>query len=121
MDDEHKILVDKINFLVARLEDQYEKKDKISLYNAFKDLAGYTREHFHHEEKFMESIQYPQLNSHKKIHEKLLNQVARYGEQIEKGTLDDQKLISFLRNWLISHIMGVDMQYADHYKEKKAA
>lgn len=117
MDDEHKILVDKINILVSVLSDQYEKKDKISLYNAFKDLAAYTREHFSHEEKFMESIRYPQLNSHKKIHEKLLEQVGRYGQQIENGTLDDQKLISFLRNWLISHIMGVDMQYAQHYKE----
>nr|BDT28811.1 bacteriohemerythrin [Bacteriovorax sp. HI3] len=121
MDDEHKILVNKINILVDALSAQYVKKDKITLYNSFKDLAAYTREHFSHEEKFMESIGYPQLNSHKKIHEKLLEQVGRYGEQIEKGTLDDQKLISFLRNWLISHIMGVDMQYAGHYHEEKAA
>lgn len=124
MDDEHKILVSKINFLVVQLEAQYEKKDKISLYNAFKDLAAYTHEHFAHEEKFMASINYPQLNSHKKIHEKLLAQVGKYGAQIENGTLDDQKLISFLRNWLISHIMGVDMQYAGHHhgnSHKKAA
>lgn len=124
MDDEHKVLIGKINTLVAQMEAQYVKKDKMSLYNAFKDLAAYTTEHFAHEEKFMESIHYPQLNSHKKIHEKLLGQVSRYGAQIENGTLDDQKLISFLRNWLISHIMGVDMQYAEHHHHqphKKAA
>jgi hemerythrin len=121
MDDEHKVLVDKINFLVANLESQYEKKNKPSLMAAFNDLASYTHEHFAHEEKFMQSIQYPQLNSHKKIHEKLLDQVGKYGQQIENGTLDDQKLISFLRNWLISHIMGVDMQYAIHYKEDLAS
>ena len=119
MDDEHKVLVDKINFLVANLESQYEKKNKTTLMAAFKDLAAYTREHFAHEEKFMQSIHYPQFASHKKIHEKLLDQVGRYGQQIENGTLDDQKLISFLRNWLISHIMGVDMQYAAHYKDKE--
>ncbi len=121
MDDEHQILVGKINALIDAMSLQYIKADKIALYNAFKDLASYTREHFSHEEKFMETIGYPQLNSHKKIHEKLLEQVGRYGEQIERGTLDDQKLISFLRNWLISHIMGVDMQYAHHYKEDQAA
>lgn len=115
MDDEHKILVGKINALVAQMEAQYTKKDKGSLTSAFKDLAQYTTEHFAHEEKFMASIGYPQLNSHKKIHEKLLAQVGRYGAQIADGTLDDQKLISFLRNWLISHIMGVDMQYAEHH------
>lgn len=121
MDDEHKVLVDKINILVANLESQYEKKNKISLYNSFKDLASYTREHFAHEEKFMQSINYPQYSSHKKIHEKLLDQVGKYGDQIQNDTLDDQKLISFLRNWLISHIMGVDMQYAAHYKEDRKA
>lgn len=121
MDDEHKILVDKINFLVVNLESQYEKKNKVTLMAAFKDLAAYTREHFAHEEKFMESIRYPQFSSHRKIHEKLLDQVGKYGQQIENETLDDQKLISFLRNWLISHIMGVDMQYAAHYKEDIAS
>lgn len=121
MDDEHKVLVDKINFLVANLESQYEKKNKTTLMAAFKDLAAYTQEHFSHEEKFMQSIAYPQFTSHKKIHEKLLDQVGKYGVQIENGTLDDQKLISFLRNWLISHIMGVDMQYAAHYKEDMAS
>jgi hemerythrin len=121
MDDEHKVLVDKINFLVMNLESQYQKKNKTSLLQAFRDLASYTGEHFAHEEKFMQSIQYPQYNSHKKIHEKLLDQVGKYGKQIENETLDDQKLISFLRNWLISHIMGVDMQYAAHYKEDIAS
>lgn len=115
MDDEHKILVSKINKLVESLEEQYINKNKVELLKYFKDLADYTKEHFDHEEKFMNAIGYAQYPSHKKIHEKLLEQVASYGKQIEKETLDDQKLISFLRNWLISHIMGVDMQYADYY------
>lgn len=114
MDEEHMILVDKINNLVGELENQHTKKNIGTLTNVFNDLASYTIEHFSDEEKFMQSINYPQYSSHKKIHEKLIAQVLSYGEQIKKGTLDDQKLISFLRNWLISHIMGVDMQYADY-------
>lgn len=117
MDDEHKILVGYINELVVNLESQYENRDKESLIKAFSNLANYTIEHFSHEEAFMASINYPLFNSHKKIHEKLLEQVAQYGRDIQNDTLDDQKLVSFLRNWLISHIMGVDMQYAAHYKE----
>jgi hemerythrin len=118
MDNEHKILVEKINKLVVSLEEQYVKEEKSGLLAAFHELAAYTQEHFAHEEKFMQSINYDQFTSHKKIHEKLLSQVGAYGKQIENGTLDDQKLISFLRNWLISHIMGVDMQYAAHYKSR---
>lgn len=120
MDDEHKILIQKINNLVINLEKQTISKDKKSLLAAFTDLANYTVEHFSHEEKFMETMNYPQLNSHKKIHEKLLNQVGLYGQQIQNETLDDRKLIGFLRNWLISHIMGVDMQYANQFNHKVA-
>ena len=116
MDEEHKILIGKINVLVSKLEEQYVKKDKMALLASFNDLATYTVKHFQDEEAFMQSIGYAQFHSHKKIHEKLLGQVQNYGKQIESGSLDDKKLVSFLRNWLISHIMGVDMQYADHHK-----
>ena len=121
MDDEHKVLVGKINFLVTNLESQYVTVDKATLMSAFRDLAGYTAEHFAHEEKFLFSIKYPQASSHKKIHDKLLAQVGKYGQEIENGTLDDHKLISFLRNWLLSHIMGIVMQYDAHYQEDLAS
>ena len=112
MDDEHKVLIDKINIFIEVLEQQYHKKDTESLYQVFTNLAEFTIVHFAHEENYMKSIKYPQLTSHQKIHENLLNQVGVYGEQIKNETLDDKKISSFLRNWLLSHIMGVDMQYA---------
>jgi hemerythrin len=123
MDDEHKILVERINNLVDQLSKKHMSHDKASLLKAFNDLASYTVEHFTHEEHFMQTVNYPQFSAHKKIHEKLVQQVLMYGEQLKNGTVDDQKLVSFLRNWLTSHIMGVDMQYADFTRghKKKAA
>lgn len=118
MDQEHKILVEKINTLVGELEKQAFQKDPEQLMGAFQALAQYTQEHFSDEEKFMESIDYPAKVSHQKIHMKLLQQVSAYGLALQNGTLNDQKLISFLRNWLISHIMGVDMKYAKHHFSK---
>lgn len=116
MDDEHKVLVTKINALVVQLEKHQIEKDKPTLLKSFSDLAGYTVKHFEHEEALMQSFDYHQVAAHKKIHEKLLMQVGLYGEQIKTDSVDDQKLVSFLRNWLMSHIMGVDMQYAEVYK-----
>lgn len=118
MDGEHKILVNKINALVTELEQQFLKKDTSKLIKVFLDLASYTTEHFGHEEAYMHSIGYAQLASHKVIHTKLLDQVGMYGEQIKSENLDSSKLVSFLRNWLISHIMGVDMQYAEFSHKK---
>ncbi len=121
MDEEHLVLVSKINKLVSSLNLEFGKKASPLVLEAFLELATYTEEHFRDEEKFMASINYPQLNSHKKIHEKLLLQVTAYGKEIKKGTLDEHKLVAFLRNWLISHIMGVDMQYAEDFKSKNKA
>lgn len=115
MDAEHKTLVQKINALVEEMERNDSNRNSESLHRVFLDLATYTTQHFEHEERYMERIGYPQLASHKIIHKKLLAQVGEYGEQIQNEMLDSSKLISFLRNWLISHIMGVDMQYANHH------
>lgn len=115
MDAEHRTIVEKINNLVQALEAHHVLKNKNGLLAAFMDLAHYTVKHFKDEEQFMVDVDYPNLESHKKIHEKLIAQVTKYGEDIRHDRLDDRKLIAFLRNWLISHIMGVDMQYADHH------
>jgi len=117
MDEEHKVLVGKINNLVKALEEYRTKKSKEDLLAAFTDLAGYTIQHFKDEEAFMRKVEYPLLASHQKIHQKLIETVVGFGEQIKAGTLDDQRLVSFLRNWLVSHIMGVDMKYGAHANE----
>lgn len=111
MDDEHKVLFGKINSLIETMQN---KSSKQQIENAFNDLAAYTAEHFQHEERYMASIDYPQRHSHEKIHKKLLSQVAAFGQQLKDGKLQERKLISFLKNWLVSHIMGIDKQYAAH-------
>lgn len=120
IDDEHQILVDKINKLVAALEVHLVDHDNKKLLESFDDMASYTIEHFTDEERFMQSFQYPQFESHKKIHEKLLNEVGNFRDQITKNALDHKILVNFLRNWLVSHIMGVDMQYARTFHEAKS-
>lgn len=117
IDDEHQVLVGKINNLIGALEDHLVDGNKSKLLTSFDDMANYTVEHFTDEEAFMQSFQYPQFESHKKIHEKLLTEVGKFRDQIVKESLDHKMLVNFLRNWLVSHIMGVDMQYAKNYHE----
>ena len=68
MDDEHKILVNKINTLAEDIE---SNKPKVII-SSYQDLLSYTREHFSHEESYLQKIQYPDFAIHKKIHENLL-------------------------------------------------
>lgn len=114
MDDEHQRLVGKINDLIESLEKHSHESDLEGVKKAFGAMAQFAVQNFADEERYMESVGYPQLESHKKIHKKLVEQVLEFDRAISSGRFDDMKLISFLRNWLISHIMGVDMQYSKH-------
>lgn len=75
---------------------------------------------FKRTQRLFVTFNYPQFESHKKIHEKLLAQVGEYREQVAQDRLEDKILVNFLRNWLVSHIMGVDMQYAGKFNEGHA-
>ena len=83
------------------------------------ELARYTVEHFQFEEQQMAAAGYPQLENHKRLHEKLVAQVVDFQRQFEAGsvtvTLD---LMNFLSDWLVNHIKGVDRQYVPLLKGK---
>lgn len=115
MDSEHKILIEKINLLVSGLN-QGKKKDVIL--NLFRDLASYTKKHFADEEAYMNSIHYPELSGHRIVHQNLLSQVGAYESQVADGSFDSGALMSFLNDWLIKHIMGMDMKYARHSRNE---
>jgi hemerythrin-like metal-binding protein len=117
MDGEHKILVDRINDLAGALEggDQTEMRRK------YKALADYTAEHFAHEEVYLDEIQYPDIEEHKKLHHTLLSKVADYGRQVDNGSVDTGLLMTFLNDWLLKHILGVDMKYARYSRGERSS
>lgn len=111
MDDEHKVLIEKINFLAGTLEDSPNGTSR-EVKAAFKDMASYTHDHFSREEKYMDSIDYPELRRHKELHKNLLNQVGEFGAAMDRGEMKGSDLTNFLNDWLLRHILGVDMKYA---------
>ena len=66
IDSQHKVLIEKINDLVASCE---EKKDKLNAVRLLNYLADYTEFHFSAEEKLQEEIGYPGIEEHKKKHD----------------------------------------------------
>lgn len=111
MDDEHKVLIEKINALADAMATNSDLK------KPFADLASYTHYHFNEEEQFMRSIGYPELPGHHEIHVRLLNQVAQHGKRIDAGDVNPGELMNFLNDWLLKHILGVDMKYARFSRE----
>lgn len=109
MDDEHKVLIHKMNALHAA---HARGADRAALGKLLGDLASYTREHFADEERYMASVKYAGLDVHKIIHERLLAQLGEHAAAFERSGKLSDAFFSFLSFWLTSHIQGIDMQYA---------
>ena len=111
IDGDHKELFDTVNQLHAEIERQSSAAEvgfTIGL------LARYVHEHFEREEKLMAEYDYPQLAEHKMEHWRLRRKVyaIRKIHSEEPKRLDANKLLDFLRSWLVHHILGSDMKYA---------
>ena len=81
-------------------------------------LVDYTKTHLNNEERFLESIDYAFINSHKTEHRRLTEQVLQLKIQFDSGDLSaGPKLLELLRDWLVNHIRKVDRMYGDYYLE----
>lgn len=62
----------------------------------------------------MASIDYPLLDTHKRIHANLLEEFGAHKTNFEKTGELTTKFFSFLKLWLTAHIQGIDKKYGLH-------
>lgn len=109
MNAQHQILIEIMN----RLHDQFEAgASQSEQKKTLTELGKFTVKHFEEEEKYMASIEYPAIESHKRIHAELLQQFTDYQQAFEKTGELSSKFFSFLKLWLVAHIQGIDKKYA---------
>lgn len=84
-------------------------------------LGAITHHHFADEEAFMKRVGYPELDRHKALHSRLLEQFGAHAQQIKSaGGVPDDAFFHFLKFWLTSHIKGIDTKYGAHAKAHQA-
>lgn len=109
MDDQHKGLVKALNDLHAAMLEGQLKPVSGSLLNT---LMDYTRQHFAAEEALMRRTAYPELGTHSALHKDLTREVEKFVGRYERGeTGANIELLTFLRDWLLTHIQKVDRSY----------
>ena len=115
IDEQHKKLVEILNNLTRG----YNEQAGAEVYNkTFKELIDYTSYHFSTEEKLMENSGYNDLDKHKLEHEDLLWQVLDYKKRYEIKEEDiEKKIVEFLNDWLMKHILGSDKRFGQYYKK----
>ena len=112
IDEEHRGLFALITEFHDRHRGGADPKDLAKILN---DLVQYGEEHFRHEEQTMLENEYPAHAAHCRMHEELYLAIFRLSEELAADsssmTMDTH---SFLRNWLVSHILTHDLQFADY-------
>lgn len=119
VDKEHVRLVDMLNQVHQLLSEG--RRDEARQYFT-ETLSLYVDEHFANEEKFMESIGFPLLAEHRRIHENFRSSFHELKPLIE--TYDEaafRKALTDAFTWIITHIGKTDKRYATHYFAQRAA
>jgi hemerythrin-like metal-binding protein len=115
MDSEHQRLIDIINNLYSAMR---SGRSKDAIGSILGELIDYTKTHFAHEERLMKESGYEGFDEQKRAHEALIKQVMDTQQKYLEGTALGQEVMSFLKNWLINHIQGLDKRYGPVMNKK---
>ena len=112
IDSQHKQLISLTNDLYSAC---IAKNDE--LFTTFKDAMGkmvaYVNFHFNMEIKLMKAINYPNMTEHKKMHDKLIEDIVQAANDFKEGKkFVANKFVHTLIDWICSHIAFYDKQYA---------
>ncbi len=113
-DNQHKILLEKINEL-----DQIHKKreDFRKIEPVIENLIEYAKTHFVEEEEFMKGFQYDRYTEHRMLHLDFIRKITEFHIRFKQ---QDKKILSemlfFLQRWLLQHILIEDKKYSDYMK-----
>ncbi len=108
--------------LFSTLEDHLnackQHKGQEEIINTLSFLAKYVVIHFNDEEKHMAEIGYPELKSHKEIHEAFVKEVTDIINEVNTNGVKLTTIIEVnkkLNNWVVNHIMNMDMKYSKYH------
>ncbi|VEF24688.1 Methyl-accepting chemotaxis protein 4 [Shewanella baltica] len=105
---QHQRLVSLINELHRTLNEEYGLE---AIKRIVQGLVDYTANHFAYEEELFARFGYPQTDSHKEKHGKLVGQVLDFQKRVVKGEDVADELMTFLKAWLVNHIQKSDKEY----------
>jgi hemerythrin-like metal-binding protein len=109
LDNQHIVLVETLNQLYDAMTKGQAKDVTGPLLHK---LVEYTRNHFATEEKNMAATKYPGMAQHVVKHRDLTKQVGEFVGRYERGELAlSVDLLTFLRDWLGTHILKEDHEY----------
>ena len=116
VDKQHRLLVDYINELYTAMAHNRTTEELQAILHKLRD---YTATHFADEERLFTSTAYLGAAEHVKIHRKFVAKLDEVEEQLKSGTATvSMDLLTFLKDWLVQHIMGTDPTYVPYLRSE---
>ncbi len=116
LDQDHKGLVNLINDLYEAMQDGSGGALLLPIFSA---LRHYTETHFAKEEKYMIDSKAPNQDQHFQEHKQMTTKLADLESRHRKGEAAiSLQTLTFLRDWLKTHICVIDQSMAAQLKEK---
>lgn len=115
IDSQHRLLFAIANEL---LDIRNPAKQELEIKYLLRHLREYVEKHFSYEENFMREKNYPGLNGHKEMHERIVSEINN--SLTESSTIGElkEKLETLLGNWVQSHILIEDKKFSNWAKSK---
>ncbi|EAH7999417.1 hemerythrin family non-heme iron protein [Campylobacter jejuni] len=118
IDEQHKKLFElagKVEYLI----DKPVYKDEIK--NLLAEFFNYMKDHFYEEERYMELIKYPDIETHKKIHKHIIQSMIELIKNIKSTNDLKEKLYLAVKKWLLEHILYKDMKVEQYRRSSLAS
>ena len=115
IDDQHRMLFELINDLWEHLVRHSPTSEVL---HTLTELEKYTLTHFIAEETFMRVTRYAGFDEHKAQHGRFVERVAAEKLALLGGRELGFEVLTFLKDWLVDHILVSDKAYADATQPK---
>jgi len=115
VDSQHRRLIEMINDLDSAMQ---QGQGKIAVGRILDGFVAYTQYHFGREEQLMDAVRYPGSARHQREHIAFITRLIDLRDGHRKGQIAlSIGAMSFLSDWLVSHIQGTDREFVPHVLE----
>ncbi|CAM3281616.1 hemerythrin family protein [Helicobacter labetoulli] len=117
IDQQHQILFD-LAHKAYKIANSHTTRNEVK--DMITQFFDYMKTHFKDEEQYMQAIGYPRLEEHRKIHRKIVADMAVMVKSIHSANELKDKIMIMAQDWLLTHILQEDMQIEKYRKEAQS-
>jgi len=119
IDEDHKRLLTAASLVDAAIR---RGAGRVEISRTLAFLEEYAREHFKHEERLFKLHRFPLLTAHRRLHKLLLAEISEKTHLArDPGANLGPEFMSFLKEWVLDHILTEDRKFVDYLGQDAAA